>query len=387
MTILSKQLEGVGVKVFKAEDGQVGYNVLVDKKDEIDIVITDYGMPNMDGGQLCEKIRNELEMKDIPVIMLTASLNKVDILDLFKAGITDYISKPFVKEELLARLIAHLERTMLNKNLQSMVEERTSELAEANVSLKEEMQQRAKLEAERQEIQSKVMIQDKLATLGQVATGVAHELNQPLTYITTILQTTIERLQKNKIEPEKLIKKFERASHQAARILDITTHLRTVGRADDAKRDVVDLAAILDDSLVLMNEKMKLRNIFLETNIADSLPGVVGVHNKLEQVFINLTTNAIDALEKDGGGEIKVEMVQEADDIIIRYTDNGCGMPPEVREKIFEPFYTTKERGKGTGLGMAIINDIIADHNGQMICESEQGKGTTFVITLPCAPK
>ncbi|HIJ90189.1 MAG: HAMP domain-containing histidine kinase, partial [Desulfobulbaceae bacterium] len=84
-----------------------------------------------------------------------------------------------------------------------------------------------------------------------------------------------------------------------------------------------------------------------------------------------------------GGGAINVVMSEKDDQIVIRYSDNGSGMPPEVRAKIFEPFYTTKERGKETGLGMAIINDIIVDHNGKIICESEQGKGTTFTITLP----
>ena len=96
-----------------------------------------------------------------------------------------------------------------------------------------------------------------------------------------------------------------------------------------------------------------------------------------------MTTNAIDALEKNGGGEINVEMFPEKDTVVIRYSDNGSGIPSDVREKIFEPFFTTKERGKGTGLGMAIINDIIVDHNGTITCESEQGKGTTFTITLP----
>lgn len=210
------------------------------------------------------------------------------------------------------------------------------------------------------------MIQDKLATLGQVATGVAHELNQPLTYIMTILSTTIEKLENNTFKPEKQIDKFRKAAHQADRILEITSHLRTIGRKDDASRMSVNLLAVLDDSLILLNEKMKLRNIALKRNIPASLSPVMGIHNKLEQVFINLTTNAIDALEDGGGGEISIEMAERDETIEIRFTDTGCGMPPEVRDKIFEPFVTTKERGKGTGLGMPIINDIVVDHGGTL---------------------
>lgn len=299
---------------------------------------------------------------------------RVDFLGDFSLAFNSMVEQLAENRERLTEQNAELQR--YEHELVALVEERTAELKAANADLKQEM-------IEREDIHNKVMVQDKLATLGQVATGIAHELNQPLTYITTVIQTTIEKLKNNTIDPGKLINKFEKAAHQAARILDITTHLRTVGRTDDAKRESVNLANVIDDSLVLMNEKMKLRNISFKADILEPMPAVLGVHNKLEQVFINLTTNAIDALEQVGGGAINVVMSEKDDQIVIRYSDNGSGMPPEVRAKIFEPFYTTKERGKETGLGMAIINDIIVDHNGKIICESEQGKGTTFTITLP----
>ena len=134
---------------------------------------------------------------------------------------------------------------------------------------------------------------------------------------------------------------------------------------------------------MLMQERMKHRNIVLHCKIPDDTPVITGMPGKLEQVFINLLTNAVDALEKQDNGEITVEMFSHPDQIIISFSDNGCGMVPKIRKRIFDPFFTTKEHGKGTGLGMPIIKTIIEEHKGAISCQSRPGKGTTFTIMLP----
>jgi len=238
-----------------------------------------------------------------------------------------------------------------------------------------------------QQMQVHAMGQEKLASLGELATGVAHEINQPLTYINTVLHTSLEKCHKNKLDPDKLATKFEKCIHQSKRITSIITQLRTFGRAEDVTMQPVQLETVLNNSLILLSERMRLRNIVFTKEIAEKLPSVIGNANKLEQVFINFFQNGIDALEEKNGGEIKVVMDLDGDMVRLRFSDDGSGMPEEVRKKVFEPFFTTKETGKGTGLGMAITYGIIQEHKGEITCESELGKGTAFTVKLPIREK
>ena len=179
--------------------------------------------------------------------------------------------------------------------------------------------------------------------------------------------------------------KFEKAIHQAARITTIIDHLRTFGRADEKTVSRVSMEAILDNALILMQERIRLKNIGIVRDIDANLPSILGNSHALEQVYINLFQNSIDALEEQGGGTITITMEQEPGSQAIRvsFADSGSGMPPEVQAKIFEPFFTTKDIGKGTGLGLPVVLGIVQDHHGEIVCQSEPGKGTTFRITLP----
>ena len=240
-------------------------------------------------------------------------------------------------------------------------------------------------EKQRYELELKALNQSKLASLGQIATGVAHEINQPLSFIKVSYESALRDIEAGKANRDELASDFKMALRQVDRITKLTNHLRTFGRRQGEfdPNKPVSLPTVLDNSLILMNQRLKRNNIKLIKDIAPGLPLVSGNDLKLEQVFINLFQNAIDELDVAGNGEICVAMSVEAGKMVVRFSDNGRGIPPQICERIFEPFFTTKDVNKGTGLGLAIVYGIINEHQGAITCEPEPNGGTRFVISMP----
>jgi PAS domain S-box-containing protein len=242
-------------------------------------------------------------------------------------------------------------------------------------------------EAKRKEIEVRALAQDKLATLGEIATGVAHEINQPLSFIKIILESSLHDMADNKMNREELSGDFNESLRQVNKITNIISHLRNYGRPDPASFGPVSLSKVFEDTLLLMNDRLRLKNITLLIDTAENLPVLSGNHARLEQVFVNLMQNSMDAMEVQGKGEISVTAQTAGNDVLITYSDTGEGMDPKVQERIFEPFFTTKEAGKGTGIGLSIVHSIIQEHKGSISCISEKGKGATFNIMLPFQAK
>jgi PAS domain S-box-containing protein len=238
-------------------------------------------------------------------------------------------------------------------------------------------------EAKRQEMAMRALAQDKLASLGEIATGVAHEINQPLSYIKIILQSTLQDLLKEKLDTEELTEDFQESLRQIGKISNIISHLRTFGRSDVTSFGPVSLSAVLNDTLILMKERLRINNISMDINISDSFPMLHGNHIKLEQVFLNLIQNSMDALKEQGKGEITMSAESKNGYAWINFSDTGEGIDAELQEKIFEPFFTTKEAGKGTGIGLSIVHGIILEHQGTISFASEGKNGATFKIKLP----
>jgi C4-dicarboxylate-specific signal transduction histidine kinase len=244
---------------------------------------------------------------------------------------------------------------------------------------------RQRAEAERRTLEIKALAQSKLATLGEVATGVAHEINQPLTYINTTIQALQEDLRLNDLRQESAHKRLTESLRQVKRITDIVQHLRTFGRADDVDMKAVQLRDVLNDTMLLLGEHLRHRNIEVERRVDEGLPMVEGNASQLEQVLINLFQNSAYALgDNPNAPKISVDMAAYNDSTVrIVFSDNGTGIAPVHMDRIFEPFFTTRAVGEGTGLGLSIVYGIIQDHRGTISCESEHAKGTTFTITLP----
>jgi histidine kinase len=244
-----------------------------------------------------------------------------------------------------------------------------------------------RLTAEQQLIQA-----SKMATLGEMATGVAHELNQPLSVIKTASSFLIKKVRKNEAIQDEILKTLaeEIDSHvdRAARIID---HMREFGRKSDVEREKVQVNETLEKALGIFNQQLKLREIKVVKEFEKDLPPILADSNRLEQVFINLLINARDAIEEKAG---KAEQGCAAKEIFLRTSlkngmvtvevkDTGEGIPKSILDKIFEPFFTTKKLGKGTGLGLSISYGIVQDYGGYIHAESKEGVGSNFVVHFP----
>lgn len=229
----------------------------------------------------------------------------------------------------------------------------------------------------------------KLAAVGELAAGVAHELNQPLMVIRGYSQ---ELLEGDSI-PEWIKKDIKLIENQTTRMMRIIDHLRTFARQSSGFFEQVDVNAIVLDSFTLVTQQLKNHDIEILSQIDKTMPRIWGDHNRLEQVFLNLITNARDSMEEKGGGTLTVttHTIFNNDTGInggpvkvrILFNDTGAGIPDDIMDKIFDPFFTTKEVGKGTGLGLSISYSIVKEHGGTITVESKTGIGTKFIIDLP----
>ena len=236
--------------------------------------------------------------------------------------------------------------------------------------------------------QAQVIQASKLAILGEMATSVAHELNQPLNVIRMAAGNVLRKLEKGKADPTYLNDKLERIASQTERAAAIIDHMRMFGRKADEKPHELDPSVAVEGALHLMGEQLRLAEIEVVTDLSKTCRLVLGHKLLMEQVILNLLTNARDAIQgtpADGGGKITLAVDDGgADTVRIIVSDSGGGIPKNALDRIFEPFFTTKEMGKGTGLGLSVSYGIIRDMGGTIEVENAGG-GAKFTITLPVA--
>ncbi|MDM8549802.1 ATP-binding protein [Desulfobacterales bacterium HSG2] len=296
-------------------------------------------------------------------------------------------------------------KLLSKQELESKVKAKTSELSEANQSLKQEIENHKLAKdqlnqtIERLKVTQNQLIQSaKLASVGELAAGVAHELNQPLMIIRTGAQIQLRRMRKNTLDIDKVRDTLLSVEKNTKRMMNIINHLRTFSRQSAAEFAVVDINKVIRDSFLMIGEQLRLRNIEVKENLSSGLPAIRGDANQLEQVVLNLLTNARDAVESKAEsigetddeyhGEIVIVtgVSEDSEDMLeILIEDNGSGIPQDKRDQIFDPFFTTKAVGKGTGLGLSITYGIIADHEGEISIAETGSGGTTFRILLPVA--
>ena len=231
-----------------------------------------------------------------------------------------------------------------------------------------------------------------MATLGEMATGVAHELNQPLAVMESASSFLMRKLnKKEEIDPEHLLIMAQKISGNVDRATKIINHLREFGRKEDAGLEKIQVNDLLKRANELLSQQLKVRGIDVVWKLGEGLPPIMADPGRLEQVFVNLLLNARDAIEdklataviKKGPEKITLITSSDGDKIIVEVSDSGAGIPKDQLEKIFEPFFTTKSVGKGTGLGLSISYGIIKDCGGNIQVKSKKGKGTRFIIEFP----
>src|SRR5881396_3210444 len=245
-----------------------------------------------------------------------------------------------------------------------------------------EMQRR---EQELRDKQEQLVQAGKLATLGELTTGVAHELNNPLNNTGLFVGNAIDLIELGAADKGQVVRELRQALQQVSKATQIISHLRTFGRAAPISREPISLRPVIERALSLVQEQLRLHEIEVTLDLGPEEPVVIGNPIQLEQVFINLLANARDAVLDSPRKAIRISASVGSAAVEIAFVDTGHGIPSGLERRIFDPFFTTKEVGKGTGLGLSITYGIIKEHGGTISVVSPPGEGATFVIHLPLA--
>ena len=350
-----------------------------------DVVVSDLHMPDMDGLAFFRQLRG-LD-PTIPLVMTSSDEDVGTILEVVHAGVYDYVPKTSDNRVLAAAVarageyhralqrnadLAHqLQRS--NQDLERRVTERTAQLTGLNNEL--------------QALMAKLVATERLAALGQLAAGVAHEINNPLSFVVNNLgyvRHQLVALVQQDPALERLVGPLAEAEDGAMRIGEIVRDIRTVSRSDNngqARRFEVNAA--IRSATRISGEQIK-RRAHLEVDLGPNL-WIMGSPGRITQVFINLLVNAADACQGRPGCVIRIVSQCVGNDIVISVHDSGAGIPAENLTRIFEPFFTTKAEGVGTGLGLSICRDIVSQHGGGISVTSVLSEGTRFTMRFPAA--
>ncbi|BAY24824.1 response regulator receiver sensor signal transduction histidine kinase [Calothrix sp. NIES-2100] len=400
LSVLSEALASKGLRFRVAVDGESA--IAQAERNQPELILLDIQMPGIDGFETCRRLKTNAVTQNIPIIFTTALTDIESKTKGFVLGAVDYISKPFAQEEVIARVRVHLRLKQLNESLEQQVRDRTAALQQAQVQLVQ---------------------QEKLSTLGELIAGIAHEMNNPITFIssnippleeyiagvTEILQlyeqeyphptakitTAIEKLDL-KFVLQDILKILTSFKVGTERIENVSNSLRTFSRLDSDTKIPADLHQGLDSTLMILQHRLKdngNRTCIEVIKNYGKLPEVNCYLGQMNQVFMNILANAIDAIDeaivKDtmSHKSPQIQITTETDSqnqVVIRIADNGMGVPERLKQRLFEPLFTTKPVGKGTGLGLSIAHQIVVEkHNGTLEVNSHIGMGTEFTITIP----
>lgn len=288
---------------------------------------------------------------------------------------------------LLIFLVTHQRRLMVRAKLnahhvlEQRVTERTAELAAANSLLSAEVTERIRTEQDLRRTQDNLIHATKMASIGQALAGVAHEINQSLTALNTYIAGARVLLDRN--DKERTLSNLDLVSSITNRMGALTQHLKSFARKDTASRQATDLTAAIRYALSLIEYRVTEENVATTIAIPDRPVYVIGNAVRLEQVVVNLISNALDAMHDQPRRELSVELQRRGSSAILKVCDTGRGIARDNISSVFDPFYTTKDVGQGLGLGLSISYGIIQDMGGEIAVESEVGCGTMFRVMLP----
>ncbi|NOY77230.1 MAG: response regulator [Calditrichaeota bacterium] len=405
--VLKKQ----GYQVLTGNNGKEGLAIL--EKKTPDLIISDVMMPEMNGIEFCKAVKANPKTKDVYFLVLTSKSEISEKIRLLDIGADDFLSKPVNNDELLAKVRA----SMRIRDLQRELKESNQRLTQLNTQLQQTTQYLQKANREIKEAQSQLLQHEKMASIGQLAAGVAHEINNPIGFIysnLSVLQDYIAdllsffqryRALKKAVQTGRMetvlsaFKELEKAEKEidldfimddfekivresldgAERVKVIVQDLKDFSHIDQAEVKYFNLNQGLESTLNIVWNEIKYKAKVIKEY--GDIPEVRCYPMQLNQVFMNLLVNAAQAIEKNG--LIKIKTFAKKNRIYVQITDNGCGIPKKNLHRIFDPFFTTKEVGKGTGLGLSTAYNIIKKHNGEIRVESKVGKGTRFTIELP----
>lgn len=386
LQVLKNQLAAQDYQIFAAQSGQEALEIV--EREHPDLILLDLMMPRMNGYDVCKKIRKQFGASSMPVIIVTAKNQLSDMVQGFETGANDYMTKPLQKKELLSRVQAHLQvreatnKMLENIRLQTEVEERKKS-EEAIMVVNEELEAS---NTQLRETQTQLVQAEKNAAIGFLATGIAHELNQPLLYIRANVQMFMMD------GPEKA--DWENVEHTMKIVEDGTDRMvETIGQLQDSSNPTtggfapLQLEELAEHGLKRFSDAIEQHGIGVENKNEDSLPKIIGDRYQLDQAIGHLISNAIDAVkDQDTPSIILSSMRQDDGDqicVVLIVQDNGEGISQENRNRVFDPFFTTKEVGQGIGLGLTLCLNIVKDHQGNIELENAPEGGTIAKLSFP----
>jgi PAS domain S-box-containing protein len=247
----------------------------------------------------------------------------------------------------------------------------------ASVGIFKDLRERLRMERELQKTQQALLQSEKLAAMGRLTSQIAHELNNPIYGIMNTLE-----LLRTEVPPESKRRRIlELSLSETQRLSEMLRNMLSFSKPEEEKRRPIKINELVEGILLVMEKQMRESNIKVETDFDNEIPEVMASTNQMRQVMLNMIKNAKEAMPK--GGTLTVRTAKENNKVWIQIQDTGMGIPEELRDKIFEAFFTTKQKVKGVGLGLSVCYGIIKDHGGEINVESEEGKGTIFTISLP----
>jgi two-component system, NtrC family, sensor kinase len=387
LRLLTELLIQHGYDVRPAPNGNLALKTVASKLP--DLILLDIMMPDIDGYEVCRRLKASKHSCDIPIIFISAINETMDKVKAFSIGGIDYITKPFEPEEVLARIQTHLAIRVMQQKLEIQNTQLQQEIAERKLSEEQLITTRNEL------VQS-----EKMASLGRLVAGFAHELNTPIGVAigsASTLQTEVKKINglmaQEEIDVDELLSALDSIDKGAD--LTLSNLERAANLVISFKRTAVDQTSgevrtfhvheVINDTINTLHNRFKNTEIEISIDCPKALK-IKSMPGALEQIITNLMMNSLIHGFDEGknAGQINIKVQLENNKLQLEYSDTGKGIAPENVEKIFEPFFTTYRAQGGSGLGMYICYNLVINQlHGTMICESTDGKGIKFVIHYP----
>lgn len=369
----------LGYDVVWALDGESALREL--EKNQFSLIISDYQMPNLDGLEFLKKVRNHSDFQNIPFILLTTIEDEMVFLESLEAGANEFLNKPFRPEELKLRtknlISLYKYQTLLSEdNLQL-----NSQIEEQNLLLKKHLDELKSAYEELRNLQEQAIQNSKMTSLGLMSAGMAHEINNPLTIIRAQNKKLKRLIEMESSDRAAILKLNDQIENSTNRINKIVNHLKDFSKHDTKPVDsAVNISDIIIDLKDFYGGLIRKFNIEFTEQIEENCYGLVD-KTSIEQVLLNLLHNAVDAVESQPVKKIWLKCYSTEKSIVIEVVDNGPGISEENINKIYDPFFTTKEIGKGMGLGLSLVKSYLKASSSELSLDSTPG-GTIFKVEL-----
>lgn len=371
LELTSMVLSNKGFDVSVVDNATEGYALI--ERQRPALVLLDYMMPKINGLDALREIRTRFP--ETYVIMFTGKGSEEVAVELMKAGASDYILKPFSNAKLVERIenVLHIRSIELrNKELVQEKERLLGEIERWNQELEERVRLKTdELERAHQEI----LLSEKLAALGHLAAGMAHEIRNPLNSISLfaqVMRANLQGEQEMQSYADKIVSEVERIDAILVKVL-------STSKRSPFKLSSIRVSEVIEECLQAFADQIRLQKIDLDKQLPNGMPSILADADELGQVFSNLFSNAL--FEMQQGGTLSVALEYDDREILVKVSDTGRGIPEEDLHNIFDPFFTTKARG--TGFGLSVVLRIVKTYAGRISVESQPGQGTTFLIRLP----